>query len=158
MAISVVHKLSISVSSLRVPVIETATWSSLAFHFWRTVEDGASGVEFEIVVVVYSTGVGGDKDFDAIIARDGVVALVVFGGNVGVERRKTDIEIVIVPQQACLGAVFGPSGPPGETELIDDGCLCPCGFVEAAVDGDGRSGVGDSALGQVLRAGANRQE
>ena len=61
-----------------------------------------------------------------------------------------------VDLQACIDQTV--SIRPGETELIDEGRLCPSGFVEAAVDGDGRSGVGDNALGQALRASANGQE
>src|SRR5688500_8862637 len=109
------------------------------------IKHGADHVHFETVVVGTLLRVAGggpvgrpwvraDEYLDTVVARDRTVALGDACRNVPIMTAETNIEILVVPEQANLRLLFLAAGPPIEMESIDARSCPPRRVVEFTVD------------------------
>ena len=103
------------------------------------VEDGAGGVEFELVVAALVGG-GLEEQLEGVVLPQPAVVLGDLRVQVDVVHVGHDVQILAVPQEAGAGGGLcrpGVFAQPGGGEAVDDLRGGPRGFVGGAVDLDG---------------------
>src|SRR6266567_1052762 len=99
--------------------------------------DDATGADLEFVVSVGA----GDKDFEVVLLVNLRVAFGERTPDVGFFGGETEIEVLVIPEKAYASIEPGGRASDNVDERGRGQRMPPAGFIETAVDVDGRAGA-----------------
>ena len=122
-------------------------WSARAARWHEDVEVCVERGDLQFVITWARFG-RAEEEFEDVVLPGPAVFIAHISEEVGVFHLGVEVEVIVVPEQAGLGAGPGGTfGPVGE-EALDDDRLGPRGFVGAPVELDGAGGPAALEVGR----------
>src|SRR5215213_11528228 len=117
------------------------------------VDVAAQQIPLDVVIAIWSRGVGRHHDLETIVLGNWVVMVGVPRRDMGVLTNMRDVNVLIIPEHLRDGLFFGSLLEPREAKGPKARRGYPGRLVESAVHGNGRSGAVDFVARQVPRRG-----